>query len=71
MLKKEADQLRENVFKAEGAAKIANKKYQDEKAKLIDLTMQFRAADDVRQKAYADLQSLRKQSYDKVCYFTQ
>ncbi|XP_065882083.1 uncharacterized protein [Euphorbia lathyris] len=69
VLRKEADQLRENVFKAEGATKIANKKFQDEKAKLNNLTMQFRAADDVRQKAYADLQSLRKQSYDKNKYF--
>ncbi|XP_037493467.1 uncharacterized protein LOC105635153 [Jatropha curcas] len=68
-LRKEADLLRENVLKAEAATKNAKKKYHDENAKLNELINQFRAADNIRQEAYAHLQSLRKRSYEKNKYF--
>lgn len=67
LLRKEADQLRENVLKAEAAIRNAKKTCQEENAKLNEVVARFRAADDVRQEAYAHLQSLRKRLYDKVC----
>ncbi len=69
LLRKEADQLRENVLKAEAATRNAKKTCQEENAALNELTTRFRAADDTRQEAYAHLQSLRKRLYDKVCCF--
>ena len=69
ILKKEADLLKEKVRKAEAATKNAKKRYQDEESKLNELITQFRAADDIRQEAYAHLRSLRKRSNDKVCCF--
>eukprot|EP00257_Ricinus_communis_P015519 XP_015573456.1 uncharacterized protein LOC8269958 [Ricinus communis] len=65
ILRKEADLLRENALKAEAATKNVEKKYQEEKAKLGELIGRFRAADDIRQEAFAHLQSLRKRLYDK------
>ncbi|XP_021646403.2 uncharacterized protein LOC110639671 isoform X2 [Hevea brasiliensis] len=69
LLRKEADQLRENVLKAEAATRNAKKTCQEENAALNELTTRFRAADDTRQEAYAHLQSLRKRLYDKNKYF--
>ncbi|XP_050235412.1 uncharacterized protein LOC126684035 [Mercurialis annua] len=69
ILRKEADLLRESALKAEAATKNDEKKYQGEKAKVDVLAAQFRAADDIRQEAYAHLQSLRKRLYDKSKYF--
>ncbi|KAF2310817.1 hypothetical protein GH714_017443 [Hevea brasiliensis] len=69
LLRKEADHLRENVLKAEAAIRNAKKTYQDENAKINELVAQFRAADDIRQEAYAHLQTLRKRLYDKNKYF--
>ncbi|XWS51861.1 hypothetical protein CRYUN_Cryun11dG0018300 [Craigia yunnanensis] len=68
-LKKEADQLKVNLLKAEAVTKAAKKKYHDETEKLNKLLSQFKAADDIRQEAYAQLQSLKKQSYEKNKYF--
>lgn len=65
-LKKEADQLKVNLLKAEAVTKAAKKEYHDETEKLNKLQSQFKAADDIRQEAYALLQSLKKQSYEKV-----
>ena len=65
-LKKEADQLKVNLLKAEAVTKAAKKKYHDENEKLNKLLSQFKAADDIRQEAYAQLQSLKKESYEKV-----
>lgn len=61
------DLLRDNVLKAESVIKAAKKKYNDESIKLDELQSQFKAADKIRQEAYANLQSMRKQLYEKVC----
>ncbi|XWS09796.1 hypothetical protein CRYUN_Cryun39dG0019900 [Craigia yunnanensis] len=70
-LKNEADQLKVNLLKAEAVTKAAKKKYHDETEKLNKLLSQFKAADDIRQEAYAQLQSVKKQSYEKNKYFWQ
>ncbi|KAK4860069.1 hypothetical protein QYF36_016886 [Acer negundo] len=69
VLRKESDSLRENVSKAEAATQAARKKHRDESDKLRELHAQFKAADDTRQEAYKNLQSFRKQAYDKNKYF--
>lgn len=69
ILRKELDILRDNVLKAEAVTKVAKKKYNEESEKLNELQARFKAADDIRQEAYAHLQSLRKQLYEKVCCF--
>lgn len=68
-LRKELDVLRSNVLKAEAVTKTAKKKSNDENEKMNQLQAQFRAADVIRQEAYAHLQSLKKQFYEKVCCF--
>ncbi|GLT35310.1 hypothetical protein SLA2020_097770 [Shorea laevis] len=70
-LKKEADLLRDNFLKAEAFTKAARKKWSEENEKLSKLHSEFKSADSIRQEAYADLQSLRKQSYEKNKYFWQ
>ncbi|XWS11227.1 hypothetical protein CRYUN_Cryun38cG0066000 [Craigia yunnanensis] len=70
-LKKEAEQLKVNLLKAEAITKAVKKKYHDENEKLNKLLSQFKAADDIRQEAYAQLQSLKKESYEKNKYFWQ
>ncbi|XP_021287912.1 calponin homology domain-containing protein DDB_G0272472 isoform X2 [Herrania umbratica] len=70
-LKKEVDQLKDNLLKAEAVTKAAKKKYYDETEKYNKLLSQFKAADDIRQEAYAQLQGLKKQSYEKNKYFWQ
>ncbi|XVE50653.1 hypothetical protein DITRI_Ditri01bG0180700 [Diplodiscus trichospermus] len=70
-LKREADQLKVNLLKAEAVTKAAKKKYHDENEKLNKLLSQFRAADDIRQEAYAQMQSLKKEAYEKNKYFWQ
>ncbi|XVF77420.1 hypothetical protein PTKIN_Ptkin14bG0041500 [Pterospermum kingtungense] len=70
-LRKEADQLRVNLLKAEAVTKAAKKKLHDENDKANKLQAQFRAADAIRQEAYAQLQSLKKESYEKNKYFWQ
>ena len=67
LLRKEMDLLRGNVLKAESVIKVAKKKYNDESIKLDELQSQFKAADEIRQEAYANLQSTRKQLSEKVC----
>ncbi|XP_059459730.1 uncharacterized protein LOC132189163 [Corylus avellana] len=68
-LRKELDILRDNVLKAEAVTKAAKKKYNEESEKLNEIQARFKAADDIRQEAYAHLQSLRKQLYEKTKYF--
>ncbi|KAL0545314.1 hypothetical protein IC582_015192 [Cucumis melo] len=68
LLRKEMDLLRDNVLKAESVIRAAKKKYNDESIKLDELQSQFKAADKIRQEAYANLQSLRKQLYEKNKY---
>ncbi|XP_062105326.1 uncharacterized protein LOC133816979 [Humulus lupulus] len=65
VLRKELDQLRDKLNKAEEATQTAKKSFKDENEKLNSILSQYRAADDVRQDAYAHLQSLRKQQYEK------
>ena len=67
LLRKEMDLLRGNVLKAESVIKAAKKICNDESLKLDELQSKFKAADKIRQEAYANLQSTRKQLYDKVC----
>ncbi|XP_050268041.1 uncharacterized protein LOC126712661 isoform X1 [Quercus robur] len=69
VLRKELDVLRENVLKAEAVTKAAKKKFNDESDKISELQAQFKAADDIRQEAYAHLQSIKKQAYEKNKYF--
>lgn len=69
VLRKEMDLLRNNLLKAETVTQAAKKKFNEENNMLNELLSQFRAADDIRQEAYAHLQSLRKQQYDKVFVF--
>ncbi|KAL4335688.1 hypothetical protein GQ457_07G013440 [Hibiscus cannabinus] len=70
-LKKESDQLKANVLKAEVVTKAAKRKYYDESEKLNNLQSRFNAANGIRQEAYAQLQSLKKQSYEKSKHFWQ
>lgn len=69
LLKKELDSLRSEVQRTEGITKVAKKKHYDECEKLKELQAQFRDADNCRQEAYARLQELKKQSYEKVILF--
>lgn len=66
ILRKELDVLKNRVLNAEATATEAGKKYDDENKKVKELQAQFRAADDVRQAAYAQWQNLRKELSKKV-----
>ncbi|KAL6571968.1 hypothetical protein OROMI_012926 [Orobanche minor] len=61
VLRKELDILKDKVLKAEASAVEAEKKYDDENKKVKELQAHFRAADDIRQAAYFQWQSLRKE----------
>ncbi|TKY69133.1 Proton pump-interactor 1 [Spatholobus suberectus] len=65
LLKKEMEVLRNNVLKSDAATKAAKKKYSDECEKLNELLARFKAADDIRQEAYAKLLALKKQLHEK------
>ncbi|PIN08568.1 hypothetical protein CDL12_18857 [Handroanthus impetiginosus] len=69
ILRKELDILKDRVLKAEALAMEAEKKYDHENKKVKELQAQFRAADDVRQAAYAQWQSLRKELSKKSKHF--
>ncbi|PON35516.1 hypothetical protein PanWU01x14_336050 [Parasponia andersonii] len=69
VLRKELDLLRSNLTKAEEATQTAKNRYNDENEKLNDIVSQFRTADGIRQEAYAHLQSLRKEQYEKNKHF--
>ncbi|XP_057794758.1 uncharacterized protein LOC131011034 isoform X2 [Salvia miltiorrhiza] len=69
VLRKELDILKVRVVKAETIATEAGKKYDDENRKVKELQAQFRAANDVRQEAYAQWQDLRKELSKKSKYF--
>ncbi|XP_041017693.1 uncharacterized protein LOC121259938 [Juglans microcarpa x Juglans regia] len=68
-LRKELDILRDNVLKAEAVTTAAKKRYDEENEKFSELHAQFKAADNIRQEAYAHLQSLKKQLHDKNKHF--
>ncbi|KAL6509907.1 hypothetical protein OROGR_022395 [Orobanche gracilis] len=61
VLRKELDILKDKVLKAEASAVEAEKKYDDENKKVKELQAHFRAAADIRQAAYFQWQSLRKE----------
>jgi len=61
--------LRNNVLKSDAATKDAKKKYNNEYDKLNELIAQFKAADEVRQEAYAKSVTLKKQLHEKVSFF--
>lgn len=63
------DSQREKLTKAEEVTQTAKKKSKVENEKLNELVYQFRDANDVRQEAYAHLQSLKKQQYERVRCF--
>ncbi|KAG6434893.1 hypothetical protein SASPL_106537 [Salvia splendens] len=71
ILRKELDVLKSRVVKAEATAVEAGKKYDDENRKVKELQAQFRAANDVRQEAYAQWQDLRKELTKKVESFME
>ncbi|KAF9587238.1 hypothetical protein IFM89_039546 [Coptis chinensis] len=66
---KEMGSCRNEVIREEGITKAAWKIYFDENEKLKELQAQFRAADDLRQEAYMQLQNLKKQLYEKNKHF--
>ncbi|XP_076909162.1 uncharacterized protein LOC143566308 isoform X2 [Bidens hawaiensis] len=70
-LRKELDSLKDKAAKAEAAVKTAGKTYNEESRTERELQARFRDADDVRQNAYAHLNSLKKLSYDKNKTFRQ
>ncbi|XP_043713260.1 uncharacterized protein LOC122661811 [Telopea speciosissima] len=69
LLKQELDSLRKKVSQTEGITKVAKEKYFEENEKLRKLQSQFKDADVLRQEAYANLQNLRKELYEKNNYF--
>ncbi|KAL8058196.1 hypothetical protein ABFX02_03G002900 [Erythranthe guttata] len=69
ILRKELDVLKGRVLKSEAVATEAEKKYDDENKKVRELQTQFRAANDVRQEAYAQWQDLRKELSEKTKHF--
>ncbi|MFS7994104.1 hypothetical protein Hanom_Chr12g01101951 [Helianthus anomalus] len=70
-LRKELESLKDKASKAEAVVRTAGKTYNEESRTERELQARFRAADDVRQNAYAQLNSLRKLSYDKNKNFRQ
>lgn len=71
ILRKELDVLKSSVLKAEATAAEAGKRYEDENRKVKELQAQFRAANEVRQEAYAHWQNLRKELSKKVIGISQ
>ncbi|KAK1416544.1 hypothetical protein QVD17_32335 [Tagetes erecta] len=70
-LRKELDPLKAMVLEIEGRLKLIIRDYEEESEKERELKAKFRAADNVHQKAYARLNSLKKLSYDKNANFRQ
>ncbi|KAK5834391.1 hypothetical protein PVK06_018269 [Gossypium arboreum] len=70
-LKKEADQLRANLINAVAITEVTKRKYYNETEKLSESLYLLKAADDNQEEAYAQLQSLKKQLYEKNQHFRQ
>lgn len=66
IFRKELAILKDRMSMAQTAIMEAENKYDDENKKIKELQTQFRAADDIRQAAYARWQTLRKQLSQKV-----
>ncbi|KAL6493319.1 hypothetical protein OROGR_033078 [Orobanche gracilis] len=69
VLRKELDILKDKVLKAEASAVEAEKKYDHENKKVKELQAHFRAANDIRQAAYFQWQSLGKELSKKRQHF--
>lgn len=69
VLRKEFDLLKDKLLKAEAVTQAARKIFNDENVKLKELQSDFKAADGIRQEAFAHLQNLKKQQYEKVHFF--
>ncbi|CAA7040047.1 unnamed protein product [Microthlaspi erraticum] len=69
VLRKELDVLRSDLSKVEAITKAAKKKCDEEWEVQSKLQEKFRAADAVRQEAFAHLQDLKKQQREKNKYF--
>ncbi|KAM0042491.1 hypothetical protein Hdeb2414_s0010g00330451 [Helianthus debilis subsp. tardiflorus] len=70
-LRKELESLKREVSKFEAVIEQLAIKYEETTFEERELKRQLRVADVVRQKAYADLNSLKKLSYDKNKNFRQ
>ncbi|KAI7740923.1 LOW QUALITY PROTEIN: hypothetical protein M8C21_033050, partial [Ambrosia artemisiifolia] len=70
-LRKELETLKDKASKAEAVVRTVGKTYNEESRMERELQARFRAADDVRQNVYAQLNSLKKLSYDKNKSFRQ
>ncbi|XP_038715228.1 calponin homology domain-containing protein DDB_G0272472-like isoform X2 [Tripterygium wilfordii] len=68
-LRKEADFLKGKIFKAKAVTRDARKKLNEESDMLNELQAQHQAADVIRQEAYTQLQSLKKQSFKRSKFF--
>nr|KAJ0188168.1 hypothetical protein LSAT_V11C900476090 [Lactuca sativa] len=68
-IKEEVDSLKDNVLKAEVAALVIGKIYDEEYQKGKELRARFQAAEKVCQQAYTHLYSLKKRLYDKKKLF--
>ncbi|XP_073119389.1 uncharacterized protein [Henckelia pumila] len=71
ILRKELAILKDRMSMAQTAIMEAENKYDDENKKIKELQAQFRAADDIRQAAYARWQTLREQLSQKNKYFIE
>ncbi|CAI9302197.1 unnamed protein product [Lactuca saligna] len=68
-IKEEVDSLKDNVLKAEMGALVIGKIYDEEYEKGKELRARFQVAEEVCQKAYTHLYSLKKRLYDKKKLF--
>ncbi|XP_073315121.1 uncharacterized protein [Primulina huaijiensis] len=71
ILRKELASLKDRMSMAQTAIVEAENKYDDENKKINELQAQFRAADDIRQAAYARWLTLREQLSQKNIYFVE
>uniref|UniRef100_A0A6V7QRZ5 Uncharacterized protein n=1 Tax=Ananas comosus var. bracteatus TaxID=296719 RepID=A0A6V7QRZ5_ANACO len=69
VLRKELESLGSDVSRAETNTKAAQKDYDDKQQELKVLQEQFKAADEVRQKAYGHWRDLKNESIRKSKYF--
>lgn len=69
LLKEDLDSVRNEILRTEEITNAARKVFRDENEKLRNMQEQFRSADVLRQEAYACVQKLKKQLYEKNKYF--
>ncbi|XP_019187727.1 PREDICTED: cingulin-like isoform X2 [Ipomoea nil] len=69
ILKKELDSLKNKVSKAEAVAVAVSLRYEEESKMHKELRAQYKAANEIRQAAYGNLQNLKKILYEKNNHF--